>query len=129
MANDALKRLESGGVQIPRQHDDIQKAFEMVNKKIEDTRQELNHDSANINQDFRAYAAQVQQDAEDIKSETKRFASEVQRALAQSASHGTAAPKSSGGFVSLKETSVDRLPEDVSRADFSSWVEGVDGWT
>lgn len=41
----------------------------------------------------------------------------------------------SGRLISLKEMSVDRLPEDASRADFGNWVEefyvhleGVGGW-
>lgn len=106
-----------------------------MSKRIEDTRTGLNHDSANTKQDFRAFAAQVQHDAGKSKAALKHFAEEVQRALAQSASGATGTTRPSGRPVSLKETSVDRPPEEVSRADFSNWVEelyvhveGVDEW-
>lgn len=137
MANDVLKRLEMGGSKIAQQHDAVQKALQEVNKRIEDTHThtELNRDSGSTEHDFRAYAAQVQHNTEKTKVELKRFAEDVQSATAQSTSPATGATIPSGRRITLKETSVDRLPEAVARADFSKWVEElcvllerVDGW-
>lgn len=77
MANDTPKRLESGGERIARQHDDIQKAFEGMNKVIEETRMEMNHDSANTKQYFLLYIAHVQQGAQNSKTQLKRSADDV----------------------------------------------------
>lgn len=45
MANHPLKRLESGGSQIAKQHDEIENALQNMNTKMETTRAELNQDS------------------------------------------------------------------------------------
>lgn len=47
LANDAVKCLDMGGSKIAQQHDAVLKALEEMNKNIEDTRTELNSDSAN----------------------------------------------------------------------------------
>lgn len=43
-------------------------------KKIETTLADLNQDGHNTKQDFRAYAAKVQQNTEQIKQELRLFA-------------------------------------------------------
>lgn len=64
MANNALKRLETGASKIAQQRDAAQKANRERNNRIDDMCTELNSDSASTKQDSRAYAARVQQDAE-----------------------------------------------------------------
>lgn len=69
------------------------------------------------------------------KQDLKHFADEVQRAIANNTLFsGTKPHNSPTRLISRKETSVDKLPEDVSRVDFANWVEelyvyldGVDG--
>lgn len=101
---------------------------------IENTRFHLNQDSNNTNQDFTAYASQAQQDAERSNTYFKRFVDEVQRAFAQNA-NATLFSSKNTQLINLKETSVDKGSEDVSRADYGDWIEGlyvhlhgIDGW-
>lgn len=85
MANDALKRLERGGLKHAQQHNDIREAPEHMNQNIEDTRANLDRYIHNTRQGFRARAAQVQQYAERCKQELKLFADEGDQALAHNA--------------------------------------------
>lgn len=108
IANNTFKRLEGGGRQIA-QHHDMQKTLKSMRQKIEDTRASLNQDSKNTKQDFRAYAAQVQQDAEKNKIEPTRFPDEVQQALAHRTTYAAGGQQHPTKLISVKETSVDRL--------------------
>ena len=142
-AVDVLQRLEKGGAGLDERHKRVEDAINTLNGKIDATKglmdqmkQAMSRDLDNARDDLNRTRQALTNDFEKTKGDLRKFAMEVRVTAASSS--GTPAATSSAkntSLVTLKETTVDKIPENICRADFDNWVEElyvhvdrVDGW-
>ena len=96
--------------------DDVKKDLTMATAEIDNVKNTLVQDFMKTKEDLRQFAASLWSTVAD-----------------GAAGDGNGGRKTS--LLTMKETTVDRLPDDVSKADFDNWVgelyvhlERVDGW-
>ena len=111
-ANNVIQRLKTGGASLDERHKKVEDAFNTLNAKIDNAKDQMERTRVSMSEDF-----------ERTKSDLRKIAVEVRTAMASSEGTAPASSNRNAILVTLKETTVDRLPESVSKADFENWVE------
>ena len=120
-----LQRLEKGGEGLDQRHQKVEEAIKTLNAKIEGMKSVVDGTRQAMSNDL-----------DKTKEDLRKFAVDVRAAMsAGSGISGTTSLGKSSKLVTTKETTVDKLPESISKSDFSNWIEelyvhldGVEGW-
>ena len=122
---DVTKRLEAGGARLDVRHREVEAALGTLNNKVDASNSLMERAKETLKGDFERTKTELRKVAADI------CATVSTRTHDSSAGHGGKTSR----LVTLKETTVDKLGEGITKVDFDNWIDELyvhidmaDGW-